>query len=280
MLEYVWGRDRGSALETWEGGEGGRLLSRRQFVAAAGIGAAGLSLAGAARGEQLPVDDRVERLSVGFVEGSDAYSDLGWLPWRDPEPGRIEVTPAERMPLGDQTLANEAVTMIVHGLYPGFPPRRIASFTTVILTVYFPSPDPLRPQPLPFYSGGARRLPNRTKGARVRFPVGLRQDGGLEVVLEVYSQAPGTRLAAQAGRILRGGTRPGGQASALSVLRLYTDFTVDWYDGRPKLQRGTYLLGLAPGCWSSSTSLPGLGEPADHGLCSLAVSFEPPAFAQ
>jgi hypothetical protein len=58
---------------------------------------------------------------------------------------------------------------------------------------------------------------------------------------------------------------------------LYTDFTVDWYGGRPKLQRGFYLLGLEPGVWRSPWDLPGAPEARKrppHDRCSLVVSFE------
>ena len=59
--------------------------------------------------------------------------------------------------------------------------------------------------------------------------------------------------------------------------RFTTSFTVDWFAGRPRLQRGVYLLGLAPDTWSSERELPmpraGQARPVE--LLSLMVSFEP-----
>ena len=54
-------------------------------------------------------------------------------------------------------------------------------------------------------------------------------------------------------------------------------FTVDWFAGRPKLQRGLYLLGLAPYTWDEKRTLPVVqpGQPRPLELLSLMLSFEP-----
>jgi hypothetical protein len=168
----------------------------------------------------------------------------------------------------------------VHGLYPKVPPRRLAGFTHAFLTVFFPSPDPASPRPLAFYSWGIKLVPGRSVGARVRFPVPLRLDGGLEVLLDVIRPAGSSRLAEGAMRVLRGGAAAADRAAPASLTSYYADFTVDWYDGRPKLQRGIYLLGMATGLWANAASLPGPLDKPRHELCSLAVSFEPLAAAE
>jgi len=170
--------------------------------------------------------------------------------------------------------------MTVHGLYPKVPPRRLAGFTHCFLTVFFPSPDPAFPQPLAFYSWGLKLRPGPSTGARLRFPVPLRLDGGLELLLDVIRPAGSSRLADGTLRVLRGGASGADRAAPPSLASFYADFTVDWYDGRPKLQRGIYLLGLTPRCWASGITLPDPRDKPRHELCSLAVSFEPPAAAQ
>jgi hypothetical protein len=51
---------------------------------------------------------------------------------------------------------------------------------------------------------------------------------------------------------------------------------VDWEAGRPKLQRGVYLLGVRPALWDSPTELPQTVDRFRAGdLCSLVVSIEP-----
>jgi hypothetical protein len=198
-------------------------------------------------------------------------------PWRrgGKAAGGYRVVPAAQMPLGDQNLALSTVEMRVHGLYPGLPPRRLSPFSTVVLTVFFPSFDPLHPDPFAFYSWQAKLWPGPSKSPPVKFLVPLRHDGGLEMVLEVYDGRP-TGLGQGAARVLRGSVQPPVTAPP-ELASLYTDFTVDWYGGRPKLQRGFYFLGLEPGAWRAPWDLPGAQEARKrppHDRCSLVVSFE------
>jgi hypothetical protein len=170
------------------------------------------------------------------------------------------VVPADRLALGDQALAGGYVEMCVHGLYPDFPPKRFESFRSVYLTVFFPPPEPTFEQPAPFTAWGSLRLPARSTAAPIRFLLPLGIDGGFDAVLEV---AYDLKL------------DQGSKSLTTVVFRAATRFTVDWEAGRPKLQRGLYLLGLAPEVWSKEIQLPELGERPRHELCSLAVSFEP-----
>lgn len=266
----------------------GLTLTRRRLLQAASAGAAlhafgGTALAQAAREA---VRGEVRPLSVGYLEDSDLLPSLRNQPWRQRATSldELRVVPAEAMTLGDQSLAHSTVEMRVHGFYPGIPPRRLAPFTTIVLTVFFPSFDPLRLEPLPFYSWQGKLWPGPSKSPPARFLVPLRQDGGLELVLEVFDGRP-TALGQGAARVIRGGGRSASIATPVGQTSLYTDFTVDWYGGRPKLQRGFYLLGLTPELWRSPWRMttPGSGgngntlrtkRQAPHERASLVVSFE------
>lgn len=244
-------------LDECENSRGNRL-DRRRFLALGTAVAAGsyLSLPASAS-NILGVKTALDlRLSVGFLAGSDEYESFENLPWqgRDPEnPPDLRVVPAERLDVGDQRLAGETVLMTVYGFYPRVPPRRLAAFSTANLLVMFPPEIPGLTGAFPFVAWGMRRLPARSRvGSRVTFPVPLREDGGLTLALETIEQ----RGAVVEGR------------------RYFTDFTVDWYEGRPKLMRGFYFLGLGLNTWQNGTRLPDPGEPVRDELCSMVVSFE------
>jgi hypothetical protein len=150
--------------------------------------------------------------------------------------------------------------MHVHGLYPVPNPLTVSS---AYLTVFFPTDDPARhPGPLPFTAWGYKSRPAPDVPAPVKFLAPLGATGELEIQLEVH---PGSRSR----RELTDGPLPSGLFS--------TSFTVDWFEGRPRLQRGLYLLGLTPGTWQSQRTLPmsqtGRARPLE--LLSLMVSFEP-----
>lgn len=248
----------GSAQETATPPGGG--VNRREFLTMTSTVAAGACLAGGAGASTLlglhaPLD---LPLSVGFLAGSDEYPHFWALPWNLPydplAPPELEVVNADLLPLGDQTLAGGSVWMTVHGLYPRLPSRKVLPFHSVNLLVLYPSPEPARPAPLPFISWGLRRNPAPSRGARTHFVVPLRQeDGGLVLALEMTRNTGGV----------------------LTTERSFADFTVDWQDGRPKLQRGIYFLGLAPATWKRGDLLPLAGQAPRDELCSLVVSFEP-----
>lgn len=235
-------------------------IRRRDFLALASAGAAGVWLQGlpAAFAQASRVE---EPMSVGFLEGSEELASFRPLPWQlGDEPESMVVVPADKLALGDQALAGGYVEMCVHGLYPDFPPKRFESFRSAYLTVFFPPPEPTFEQPAPFTAWGSLRLPARSTAAPIRFLLPLGIDGGFDLLLEVAYDLE---------------LEPGSKSVTTVVFRAATRFTVDWQAGRPKLQRGLYLLALAPEVWSKEVQLPELGEKPRHELCSLAVSFEP-----
>ncbi len=234
-----------------------RLISRRDVLGwASACGLGSLLAAPAAARQLLGLNAPVELpMSVGFLRGSEGLKDVRSLPWQRSGNLQRELTvePAAALPLGDQSLALSTVLLTVHGLYPRVPPARLGGFRNCNLLVMFPSEDPLAPGLLPAVPWGLRRLPQQNLPARVRFPVPLREDGGLDLALELTDQ----------------------NGTLKSAVRLVTSFTVDWYDGRPKLQRGIYFLGLATDTWASSQVLPPREDRRHDELCSLVVSFEP-----
>ncbi len=262
----------------FDGIASGLPISRRRLLAAASAGAAAFAFGGVGWAQQAAAQGRVGPLSVGYLEDSDRLPSLHAEPWRRRDAAGLRVVPAARMALGDQSLTQQTLEMTVHGLYPGLPPRRQAWFSTVVLTVFFPSDDPLHPEPLPFYSWQAKLWPGPNQGQRLRFLVPVGRQGGLELVTEVYDGWP-TAAGQRAARVLRGGgERQAPVSQPLELTSLYGDFTVDWYQGRPKLQRGFYLLGLAPGAWDAPWDLPHgrrLAPKAESlERTSIVVSFE------
>lgn len=253
------------------------IWSRRKVLQAASVGAALHAFGRPALARGVGADATVYPLSVGYLEESDSLPSLRRPPWRGGQAAGRPIVPAARLPLGDQGLALSTVEMRVHGFYLGIPPRRAATYTTVVLTVFFPSFDPLSSDPLPFYSWQGRAWPLPTKAAPIRFVVPLREDGGLEMMLEVFDVRP-TELGQRAARVLRGGARRDLPLSVpIEQTSLYADFTVDWYGGRPKLQRGFYFLGIEPGTWRTPGRLPGRLAPKsspEGERRSIVVSFE------
>lgn len=199
-------------------------------------------------------------LSVGFVEGSEFMPDVKGHAWSalrsglhpaEMEPrSRVRVVPAREVPIGDQMLASTTIEVKIHGLYPRTP---IGRFDAADLDVYFPSPDPASPDPIPFHAWSFRRRPAPSASPPVRFVLPLEIDGGLELALTVTA------------------LRPRGPAERRTY---FTRFTVDWQEDRPKLQRGMYLLGLSP-AWEAERTLPGPGERFQMDLLSIAIGIEP-----
>jgi hypothetical protein len=250
---------------------GGRPgIGRREFLV---LGATGVLTPWLARAAQAtapirgsaPIVGPPQPMSVGYVQGSDALPSLRWLPWdlaaaqaayaasagqEIPDLSRSAVVPAADMPLGNQNLASTVVQMTVHGLYPNLTMRKKETFDAIDLDVFFPSPDPAFPKPLPFHAWSLRRLPAMSMGHRLSFNVPLGLYGDLNLTLVV------------------------GQLGAPQRQRFDASFTVDAGSGRPKLQRGIYLLGLAPATWKSDASLPAPGETARLDLRSLVISID------
>lgn len=251
-------------------------LTRRRLLQAASAGAALHAFGAEAFAQEAAPKGEILPLSVGYLEESDLLPSLKHQPWRQGKGGGNRIVPAGRMDLGDQSLVGSTVEMRVHGFYPGIPPRRLSPFTTTVLTVFFSSFDPLSPDPKPYYSWQGKSWPGPSKGSPNRFLVPIREDGHLELVLEVFDGLP-TPAGQRAARLLRGGSAQTPVSTPLELRSLYANFTADWYAGRPKLQRGFYFLGFTPGVWDRPGNLPGsLGWKGseDSRRWSLVVSFE------
>jgi hypothetical protein len=202
----------------------------------------------------------IEPLSVGFLEGSDQlslhYDHMKWsIPKRmsAAEPGSLPVLPAVGLTLGDQRLAGGDVKLTVHGLYPA-DPADCKGVEAIDLDVLFPAPDPARPVPARYQAWSYRRHPGFNPSPPVSFRVPLGLDGRLDITMRTVYQAGGS----------------------LVQRRFQTSFTADWQAGRPKLQRGIYVLGVRPGIWDTALDLPGAKQRARAAdLCSVVVSVEP-----
>jgi hypothetical protein len=256
----------------------GRLaIRRRDFLALSGAAALYPAFEGIARAQEVVAGaDVVRPMSVGYVEGSDTWKSFKAITAATlnrgvrSAPGNpataANVVPATSLIAGDQSLANQTVRMGVHGLYPIPNPTAVRA---IYLTVFFPSDNPgLAPGPLPFTAWGYKSRPAPDPGAPVKFVAPLGPTGELDLLLEV---TPGNAR----GFVRRPssvGPQPGTPGG-----RFTTRFTVDWLEGRPRMQRGLYLLGLAPSTWLASRTLPvvqpGQSRPVE--LVSLLVSFEP-----
>ncbi|HEV8240824.1 MAG TPA: hypothetical protein VGS57_15775 [Thermoanaerobaculia bacterium] len=260
---------------------GGALLRlrRRDLLAWGGAAALLPALARPARAQEALTGaaDVVRPMSVGFVDGSETWrryrgiaaaalnrgirSEAG----RPPEPARV--VPATSLIAGQQELANELVEVRIHGLYPIPNPTSVRN---AYVTVYFPSDEPARRrQPLPFTAWGYHSRPAPDPAAPIRFVAPLGADGALDFLLEA-APAPNNPFTRRPSSLLSPSVGPIGG-------RFSTSFTVDWFAGRPRLQRGVYLLGLAPDTWSSERELPmpKAGQTRPVELLSLMVSFEP-----
>lgn len=244
-------------------------LDRRRFLMLASACAAAPAVHSAAQvisAVQAPEPPLVQnRMSVGFVEGSDELPSLHGVSWAgggfealSEQVGGLRVVPADELPLGDQTLAGETVRVRLAGLYPQ-QPKNIAPFLRQArLTVMFPSDDPTQEQPLPFEAWSYRGKPAPMVSPPLSFVVPLGLDGRLDLSLTVLSVAM-----AEAAWLLQGLRQGEVESGPMPVRgfdwhgrRLDTRFTVDWQDERPKLSRGIYLLGLEPQTWDRSGMLP------------------------
>jgi hypothetical protein len=249
------------------------LLRRRDFLVLGAAGALAPWLGGVAHAAETARAVGVttaEPMSVGYVNGSGELPRLSRASWAlstdmaaaGEQP--LEVLPAAGLDLGDQELAGGDVKLRVQGLYPSTP-AGCRGVEEVDLDVFFPSPDPAFPKPLRFMAWSFRRRPGIDISPPLSFRVPLALDGGLTLALRVAYRGEGRDLAQ---RVLQGSP---------VIERLYrTSFTVDWQAGRPKLQRGTYLLGVRPAIWDASTALPRAtagSRAAD--FCSVVLSVEP-----
>ena len=230
-------------------------LRRRDFLALSSVAAGAALLPSLAAADALV---RQQILSVGYLEGSDRLDDVFQLPWRDlPEAEREAqlVVPADSLIAGDSSMAFSFIKIKLHGLFPAMPPRKLATLSSACLTVYFHLPWLGLTEALPFHAWGARFGARPTSGSPVSFVVPTREDGSLEMAFDIMPQ-PNRDVVPR---------------------RAQTDFTVDSWAGRPKLQRGIYLLGFETNTFARERQIP--ADPARMGstpweLCSLVMSVD------
>jgi hypothetical protein len=230
-------------------------MRRRDFLALSSVAAGAALLPPFVGAAETLV--RNENLSVGYLAGSDQLEDVFQLPWRDLPEGEREdqwVVPAESLVAGDGSLAFSMIDIKLHGLYPAMPPRKLATLSSACLTVFYHLPWLGLTEPLPFYAWGARFGATPTAGSPVRFIAPTREDGSLQMAFDIMPLAKRGALARRAA----------------------TDFTVDSWAGRPKLQRGIYLLGFESSTFAGERVIP--AEPASQAapweLCSLVMSVD------
>jgi hypothetical protein len=208
----------------------------------------------------------VRPLSVGFLEGSREVSDLRdlsiWLrqpviakgaQWEDGEVLRI--VPAAELFQGDTELVGRPLRLRIDGLYPpaALVRQRWKELPLAIdIDVLFPPPDPaVSQEPVRFSAWSFRRRPGWNPSPPVRFTFPLDWQALPEIEMRVVP------------------------AGGLPPVTLRTRFTLDGEPGRPRLQRGLYLLGTAPGGWRSPVPLQGLARTAPLELVSVMMSIEP-----
>lgn len=257
--------------------------TRRDFVALVSIGALG-SVAAAAAGQSFSSKalapgltlggGEPAELSVGLVEGSESFASFGVLPWEarrsgddavleGPRAGAPRVIPAAEVSTGDQSLVHTHIALRVHGVYPDVEAWWRLGIEKVELQVLYRSHDPLVPGPFPFFAWSYDGRPVPMPAQRVRFVAPIDENGSLDLVLRVR-------------RVITHQKASGSVYATGVVARQHSaSFTVDWQEGRPKLQRGVYLLGLGASTWSRAATLPGPGERVPAELASLVMSVEP-----
>jgi hypothetical protein len=237
------------------------LLRRRDFLA---LGSAGLLLpfvGDLAWAQGLEI--AAQHLSAGYIEGSEVYRNLHRLPKRIRRPLSVTmekeaetspvIVPAADLFNGDTSLPGRPLKIHIHGLYP---PQALAPKLwkklplAADLEVLFPSPDPAFPQPLRFFAWSFRRWPGWNPSPPVEFRFPLDWQALPQFVLKV-------RTAAGEPLIFR------------------TKFTLDNEFGRPRLRRGIYLFGAAPGIWDRELKLTDLAKWAPAELASVLVSMDP-----
>lgn len=249
------------------------LLCRRDFLTLGSMGLAGLWLGGLGRAEASPVAEASaaiaplppQPMSLGYLAGSGELPDVIYLPRSilrpstkprsgSPAQGILnQVVRADSLPRGDTSLVGPPFQMKIHGLYPPgalSASRRPALPLAIDLDVIFPPPDPVFPHPARFFAWSFRRKPGWDPSPPTKFVFPLDWQALPELEMKVTPA-------------------DGGPATVLS-----TRFTLDYEPGRPRLQRGIYLLGLAPNAFEWDISLAELARVAPLKLLSVMISFE------
>jgi hypothetical protein len=241
------------------------LLHRRAFLTLSSAGLLAPLFKDLAWAETLDKAGSVERpLSVGYIEGSEQLRSLKRLSRQIRRPGLQEeseasaaspvVVPAASLFQGDTSLPGRPLSIRIDGLYPPLavePRRRKALPFAADLDVFFPSPDPAVTTPIHYKAWSLRQRPGWDPSPPVKFRFPLDWKSLPELVLRVQPK----------------------RDAATVVLR--TKFTLDVESGLPRLRRGVYLLGFAPGAWDREVRLADVGRKAPAELFSVLVSMEP-----
>jgi hypothetical protein len=205
-------------------------------------------------------------MSLGYLEGSEELDNLRKLP---PDLRVLTVTrrgrtllagrrmlPAHEMPAGDPALVGGAVRMTVHDLYPSRLPDDPAAAglwpVALDLDVLIPLLEPPAGSTARYAAWSYRRLPAEDRSARVSFLLWPDWYSDLSVILRVV---------------------PAGADAKPRLLQ--ASFTLAAQEGRPRLLKGVYLLGFAPGVWNEPVDLPDDPSQVPPELQSVLVTIEP-----
>lgn len=246
-------------------------FSRPAGATALGGALTGPADAGAAAEERRRVSPATQPrpLSVGYLEGSELLSNLRKLQ-PDLQVLTVErrgstytagrhIQPSHRYPAGDPSLVGGAVRMTVHDLYPRRLPDGAAAArwpVAIDLDVMVPLLDPPAGSTALFHAWSYRRLPaldrSEDRSARVSFVLWPDWYSDLGIAMRVVP--PGA------------GSQP---------LLLQTRFTLGNDEGRPRLLKGIYLLGIEPGAWEEDVELPDDPAQVPTEQLSVLVTIEP-----
>lgn len=243
-----------------------RRLRRREFLA---LGSAGLltplfwNLAWAAPpAASASTSPAPSPMSLGYIEGSEGYRSFKRLPRKvrrpavpnEEEDATAEpvIVPAAGLFQSDTSMPGLPLRVHVHGLYPpvALEARRHRDVPQAIaLEAIFPSPDPAFPAPLRFFVWSLRQSQGWEPSPPISYRFPLDWQVLPQFVLRVRGADGVTRV-------------------------LETKFTLDDEPGKPRLRRGTYVLGLKPGVWSRDVSVSDLASHVSAGMFSILVSLE------
>jgi hypothetical protein len=241
-----------------------RLLRRRDFLTLGSAGLLAPFFGNPAWAESL-ASPQTMPMSVGYIEGSEAYRSFKRLPRKVRRPTIQDmneeteaspiIVPAQGLFQADTSMPGRPLRIHVHGLYPPVAlehKRRREVPLAIDLEAVFPSEDPAVPGPFRTYVWGLRQKPGWNPSPPMTFRFPLDWQVLPQFVLKVRG-ADGTA------RVLR------------------TRFTLDNESGRPKLRRGVYVFGLGAGSWRNEAKLADFARVAPPEMFSVLVSMEPEA---
>lgn len=239
------------------------LLRRRDFLTLGSAGLLSPLFGNLAWAESLAPVAQAIPMSVGYIEGSEAYRNFKRLPRKVRRPTLQDmneeaeaspvIVPAQDLFQADTSMPGRPLRIHVHGLYPPVAlefKRRREVPRAIDLEAVFPSEEPAVPGPFRFYVWGLRQTLGWNPSPPVIFRFPLDWQVLPQFVLRVR-EADGTS------RVLR------------------TRFTLDNESGRPKLRRGVYLFGLGAGAWNREARLTDFAKIAPPEMFSVMVSMDP-----